>query len=425
MLRIKMSCFLFTLMIFTVDAEETIRTYADRIGLNIGIAIRESYITNSGGSSTIHNEIVKNEFNTLVCENAMKSQNLTRSKGYYDFSTADKVVDFAIANDMKVRGHTLIWYFQNSSWLQQGPRDTLLANMKFHIEKVVDHYKGKVFQWDVVNEPFAAEGTGAYRTQNNPWQTVIGEDYIDSAFVWAHAADPDCKLYLNEFSTTFFCAKSDSLLSKVKRMLANGIPIHGVGFQCHESAFKFEDLPIIYDNMKRNFERFTELGLDIAITELDIESSDRALQGANYRMYLRAAFEIPRFKTLLVWGVSDRDSWRSSGTPLLYDGNFEPKPCHDSLLAFLENPVSVDIAFPVRFRSEPYVIGIGPWTTPSSTYRQHDGRVELFDLRGARAASIQSSHIATAHFPPELLRASGTRLVRGGGQPTRTTTRVK
>ncbi|MBN1575296.1 MAG: endo-1,4-beta-xylanase [Chitinispirillaceae bacterium] len=401
--------------IITADAQESLRKYADSLGLNIGVAIRESYITGTGSSATTHNNIVKTEFNTVVCENAMKSQNLAYSKTTYNFSTADNVVDFAIANKMKIRGHTLVWYRQNAQWLISGDREMLLANMKYHIEKVMGHYRGKIYQWDVVNEPFDEAGSGKFRTDNNPWQTVIGEDYIDSAFVYAHAADPGCKLYINEFGTTFPGPKSEALYDKVKEMLDNGIPVHGVGFQCHEGAVEDTVAAGLYAGIKYNFNRFAELGLDLAVTELDIQSSDPKAQADNYRVYLQVALSFPQCRTFVIWGVSDKDSWRSSGTPLIYDGNFKPKPAYDALLAVLKDPTPVVLVDrrARRLTKAGYLV----YDRANNTVRVNDPSsngpaiMEMFDLRGARIAKVTLR--ANNPLPLSSMKtAPGTALIR-------------
>jgi endo-1,4-beta-xylanase len=286
------------------SASEPLRDYADKVGFNVGVAIKESYITSNNAT---HNNLVKKEFNTIVCENAMKAQNVAPSKNSYDFTIPDQVVNFALANNMKIRGHTLVWYNQNPDWLASGTRQTLLQNMKYHIEKVMSHYKGKLFQWDVVNEAFADNG-GEYRPEN-PYYQIIGEDYIDSAFVYAHNVDPDCKLFINDYNNSYINDKSTALYNKVKRMVDAGIPVNGVGFQCHERSAK--KAPDLYKKIRDNFDRFAALGLEIAITEIDIRlwDSTLAVQGEVYATFMKVALDMPECNTFVVWGVRDQDSW--------------------------------------------------------------------------------------------------------------------
>jgi endo-1,4-beta-xylanase len=318
---------------------DSLRQYADKIGFNIGVAMGVKFDQNN----QTHNNLVKKEFNIVVSENNMKAENIHPQKGQPNFVNADKLVTFAQQNNMKVRGHTLVWYNQNPDWLMSGTRQSLLENMKFHIETVAGHFKGKIYQWDVVNEAFADEG-GGYR---NPchWYSIIGEDYIDSAFVYAHRADPDCKLFLNDYNNSYTNTKSTAIYNKVKKMRENGIPIHGVGFQCHERTSK--NTPDLYDRVKTNFDRFAALGLEIAITEIDIriESGSNAdTHAAVYDTFLKAALNTPKCNTFMIWGVIDEDSWVGADQQaLIFDNSFQPKPAYYSLLAALKTaqPISV------------------------------------------------------------------------------------
>lgn len=406
------------LLLQSVTAQESLRKYADALGLNIGVAIKDSYISGTDAISTTHNAIVKTQFNTVVCENAMKANDIAPTKTSYNFSPADKVVDFAVANKMKIRGHTLVWYFQNASWLTKGPRDTLLANMKYHIQQEVGHYKGKLYQWDVVNEPFAEDGT--FRTINNPWQTIIGDDYIDSAFVYAHAADPDAKLYINEYTTTFPGPKADALYAKVKKMLANGIPVQGVGFQCHEKAVQDLAAAGVAEGFAYSLKRFAALGVELAVTELDLESGDPVSQAANYATYLRVVLAVPQCKTFVLWGVSDKDSWRASGTPLIYDRNFAAKPAYDSLLAVLKKASTETVPADCHKFDAPLRRGTLHYDRVSNTlslltspWKIDAVLCELFDLRGVKTA-VFSLHPEAVVPLASFKHAEGSFIIRSG-----------
>lgn len=370
----KSSVLLYVLFLMPFSQENSLRYYADKIGLNIGVAVKEDYILNNNQK---HNDLVKREFNTIVCENSMKAQNIAPTKNSYDFSIPDRVVDFGLKNNMNIRGHTLIWYSQNPQWLSKGTRISLLADMKYHIEKVMTHYKGKIFQWDVVNEPFANDD-GEYR--DSPWYDIIGENYIDSAFVYAHRADPDCKLFLNDYNNSYITHKSTVMYNKVKKMVENGIPIDGVGFQCHERSEKKS--PELYDNVRSNFERFADLGMEIAITEIDIRlwDSTYAVQGEVYGTFMQVALDIPAVKTFMIWGVRDQDSWTGADQKaLLFDNNFNPKPAYDTLKALLSAQQQTTDA------GRPFINA--NFKNIRSTHflnKNGFGRTEFFDLRGVR-----------------------------------------
>jgi endo-1,4-beta-xylanase len=363
------------------SASEPLRDYADKVGFNVGVAIKESYITSNNAT---HNNLVKKEFNTIVCENAMKAQNVAPSKNSYDFTIPDQVVNFALANNMKIRGHTLVWYNQNPDWLASGTRQTLLQNMKYHIEKVMSHYKGKLFQWDVVNEAFADNG-GEYRPEN-PYYQIIGEDYIDSAFVYAHNVDPDCKLFINDYNNSYINDKSTALYNKVKRMVDAGIPVHGVGFQCHERSAK--KAPDLYKKIRDNFDRFATLGLEIAITEIDIRlwDSTLAVQGEVYATFMKVALDMPECNTFVVWGVRDQDSWVGADQyALLFDNDFKPKPAYDSLNVLLKNvpPIAIIDHNCNDGLKKPELI-----TKTGTALVQKRPYTSMFDLRGVRIGYI-------------------------------------
>nr|MCU0609371.1 endo-1,4-beta-xylanase [Chitinispirillaceae bacterium] len=242
-------------------AQETLKTHADRLGLNFGTCVGTAFNANEQA----YVDILKREFNTVVCENAMKADATEPRQGTFSFTNADKLVAFAQQNSMKIRGHTLVWHNQNPSWLANGTwtRQTLLAAMKAHINGVAGHYRGNIFEWDVVNEAFDDAGAGAMR--NSFWRKTIGPDFIDSAFVYAHAADPSALLYYNDYSTITVNAKSTAIYNKIKSMLDNKIPVHGIGFQSHQTIGEYSGS--FYNNIKTNLDRFAALGLKIAITE--------------------------------------------------------------------------------------------------------------------------------------------------------------
>ncbi len=332
----KQTLFIVSLLLCYVSISaqnQPLKYYAEKHGKNIGVAIREAYM--SGGGGATHNELVKKEFNTVVCENAMKSSSLSKSKTSYNFSTADAVVNFAISNKMKVRGHTLIWHGQNAGWITTGSRVQVLDNMNYHIKKVVEYYKGKCFQWDVVNEAYEDEGPNM---RNSAYRTIVGPDFIDSAFVYAHRADPDCKLFYNDFNIETINTKSDAVYAMVKKMVQNGIPIHGVGFQSHEPGWAGKRGFSSYSALKENIERFAALGLEIAITELDVGGNT---QDKVYADYMKVTLDIPAVTTFMIWGVRDQDSWRSSTSPLIYNNSWQPKPAYNAILDVLKNTAVV------------------------------------------------------------------------------------
>lgn len=397
------------------SGQESLRKHADAIGLNIGVAMGSQF---DMGNAT-HNNLVKAEFNTVVAENSMKAQNIHPSKGRTNFGGPDKLLSFAQQNNMKMRGHTLIWHSQNAGWITTGSRQQVLENMKYHIETVMGHFKGKIFQWDVVNEAFE---DGGPNLRNSAYKSIVGEDFIDSAFVFAHRVDPDCKLFYNDFSTSTINSKSTAIYNKVKKMLQNKIPIDGVGFQSHQSTG--DGSSALYDKVKENFERFAALGLEIAITELDVKGSDFTAQAKVYSTYLQIALEMPAVKTYMIWGVRDQDSWVSP-TPLIFNNSFQPKPAYTAILNLLKDPPPAVSVFQTNHRvvssANPVLFSYNNTEkTIMISDQSTSGRcpIELFNIAGAKIFSC----IVPTNVPFSLSSIaipSGTTLVKANDQVLR------
>ena len=320
------------------DAKDnnTLRYYADKNQKSVGVALA----TYKGLQSD--RDAAGKQFNMMVCENEMKMEVLQPSQGSFSFGSADNLVSFAQRNNMVVRGHCLVWHSQQPTWLSSDgkkndkgwTREQALAIMKNHITKVMQHYKGKVREWDVVNECLDDDQT---TVRTNPdsydlrrqsvWQLAIGDDYIDSAFVYARQADPDAILYLNDYGVELQGkAKSMAFYNLAMRLKNDGIPIDGVGLQCHFSIGEVDSVKL--DN---TIKRFEEAGLKCIITELDmgVPSTTEANlleQARCYRVVTDIVLNHANCPSMVIWGIKDNDSWRSSSNPLLYTSGLEKKP---------------------------------------------------------------------------------------------------
>ncbi|MDQ1293982.1 MAG: endo,4-beta-xylanase, partial [Actinomycetota bacterium] len=201
---------------------------------------------------------------------------------------------------------------------------TALRNaMKNHITQVMQHYQGKLYAWDVVNEAFA-DGSSS-RRDSNLQQT--GNDWIEVAFKTARAADPDVKLCYNDYNTDDMNhAKTQGVYNMVKDFKARGVPIDCVGFQSH-----FNNQSPVPGNYQQNLQRFADLGVEVQITELDIEGSGQT-QSNNYTKVVKACLAVAKCTGITVWGVRDSDSWRASATPLLFDNSGNKKPAYTGTL---------------------------------------------------------------------------------------------
>ena len=267
--------------------------------------------------------IITPEYNILVCENAMKFASTEPTKGNFTFSGGDNVLSFATTNGMKMRGHCLLWHAQTSAWIQSLNRTDMLAGLKEHIEGVLTHYKGKILEWDVVNEALSG-GTNSF------YAKTIGTGYIDTAFVYAHPADPGAYLYYNDYGGEGTGGRGDQIYNMVKTMQQNGIPIHGVGMQCHFT----NSIP---STISANIKRLGDLGLRVSLTEIDIANT--STNGAPWTALMQACLENYNCTTFLVWGVHDGVSWRGSSCGCtIFDGQQKPKPAvYDALMSALNS----------------------------------------------------------------------------------------
>ena len=322
--------------------EASLRELAQRNSRYIGAAVGGAF----WDDEPVYREILKREFSMLVAENAMKFEPIEPSQGNFNWTKADALIDFAEENRMKVRGHTLVWH-RESGWAEdlQATREEMIAVMQNHIRTVVGRYKGRISHWDVVNE---AIDEGGDVLRDSFWRRKIGDDYIDIAFQTAHEADPDALLFYNDFGAENMGDKSDKVYNLAKGMLERGIPIHGVGMQCHFSNTGFQA-----DEVDRNMKRLNDLGLMAAITELDFcvempaDESDLEQQKQHYKRIMEVCLENTNCTSLLTWGFTDKYSWIPShfegkGAALPLDADYEPKPGYYGLREALnEQPVPV------------------------------------------------------------------------------------
>jgi endo-1,4-beta-xylanase len=268
------------------------------------------------------------EFSSVTPENAMKWEVTEPKPGHFDFGDADRVVAFATAHHMRVRGHVLVWHQQNPSWLTSGhfTRAQLVAILRRHIFTVVGRYRGRVASWDVVNEVMGDDG----HLRKTFWLQRLGPQYIDLAFQFAHEADPAATLYYNEIGAEGLGPKSDAMYAGVKTLLARGVPIGGIGFESHLTL----DGPPA--DFKDNMERFAKLGLQIAVTEADVrvrlpaDPAKLQVQAEAFRDLLDDCRSVDACRSFTFWGFTDRYSWIPDNQPgfgaaTLLDGRLNPK----------------------------------------------------------------------------------------------------
>ncbi|MER5666062.1 non-reducing end alpha-L-arabinofuranosidase family hydrolase [Streptomyces mirabilis] len=269
--------------------------------------------------------ILDREFNSVTPENEMKWDTTEPSRGNFNFGPADQIVNRAIAHGQRMRGHTLVWHSQLPSWVSSiRDANTLRSVMNNHITTEMNHFKGKIYAWDVVNEAFADGGSGQHRS--SAFQNLLGDGFIEQAFRTARTANPAAKLCYNDYSIEDWnAAKTQGVYRMVRDFKSRGVPIDCVGFQSH---FGTGGPPA---NFQTTLSNFAALGVDVQITELDIAQAPPTA----YANTVRACMNVPRCTGITAWGIRDSDSWRSGENPLLFDRSGNKKPAYNAALTAL------------------------------------------------------------------------------------------
>jgi len=332
---------------------------------------------------------IKTHYDILTPENCMKPQPIHPLKDQYNWTTADALVKWCEDNGVKVWGHTLGWHAQTASWFlyappaetkgpaeseasqaeagnrREGrgrfgrrrnlgpplPREVAMKNLKDHIMTVVGRYKGRIIGWDVFNESIADGGDGSTENlRSSSWYQVVGPDVLTMAFKWAHEADPSAQLYYNDYNIERGAVENNgkhaSSIKLLKRLIAEGAPITGVGIQGHWH------LDTNLADVEKAITNYASLGLRVAITELDVTATGSnsgafgvrrgpiTIPPENYQkqadVYAKL-FEIFKRHSDVIdrvtfWGLSDRRSWRRGQDALLFDRELQPKPAFNAVL---------------------------------------------------------------------------------------------
>ena len=325
--------------------------------------------------SSVTNTKLTHHYNVLTAENHMKPIYIAPTQGSYNFTTADNMVAAARASGFQVVGHTLLWHSQNAGWMTSigSNKNTALTAMKKYITDVVTHFKGKIYSWDVLNEAFPdgvianADWKNVIRKAGdsqgpNPWYVAIGSDFVYEGFLAARQADPDAILYYNDYNLDQVgkATMVRNMVRDVNQQYAAAYPsetrllIEGIGMQSHHNT------NVQASSIRSTLNLFKPLGVKISISELDVLGqgySDFAKVGSGtnkqgsttvttaglqaqanlYGEYMALFIEYADIiERVSLWGVTDNQSWRSAGLPLLFDANGKAKPAYYAFVAALE-----------------------------------------------------------------------------------------
>ncbi|MEU4332635.1 endo-1,4-beta-xylanase [Nonomuraea dietziae] len=298
-------------------AASTLGAAAAQSGRYFGTAIASGKLGDSA-----YTTIANREFDMVTAENEMKIDATEPNQGQFNFTAGDRVYNWAVQNGKRVRGHTLAWHSQQPGWMQALSGSSLRQAMINHINGVMGHYKGKIYAWDVVNEAYADGNSGGQRDSN---LQRTGNDWIEVAFRTARAADPAAKLCYNDYNIdNWTWAKTQGVYNMVRDFKARGVPIDCVGLQSH-----FNSNSAYNSNYRTTIQSFAALGVDVQITELDIQGGS----ATTYANVVNDCLAVPRCTGISVWGVRDSDSWLgANAAPLLFDSNGNKKAAYTAVL---------------------------------------------------------------------------------------------
>ncbi|NRF39474.1 endo-1,4-beta-xylanase [Pedobacter foliorum] len=321
----------------------------------IGVAVTPQQLKDSA-----QRRLILTHFNSLTAENAMKMGPIHPQEDRYEWTGADAIVNFAVANGLKVRGHNLCWHSQVPKWMFYDKagnlvtKEVLLGRLKEHIKAVVGRYKGKIYAWDVVNE--AVSDNPKEFLRNSLWYQICGEDFIAKAFEYAHEADPKAILFYNDYNTES-PEKRQRIFKLLKKLIDAGVPVHAVGLQGHWS---------IKDPSKEMLgaaiQQYADLGIKVQVTELDVsiytdgnipenagaEGASgfspelQKLQANQYANFFQIFRQYKGSITgVTFWNLSDRYSWLDNfpvrgrkNYPLLFDKDLQPKAAYWNVVKF-------------------------------------------------------------------------------------------
>jgi len=279
------------------------------------------------------------QFGQLTPGNSMKWYATEPEQGQFNFTGGQQIVSLAQQNKQLMRGHNCVWYEELPDWLTSGTFNAteLTSIVSTHCGTIVGHWKGDMYSWDIINEPFNDDGTW----RSDIFYNTLGQTFVSVALNAASAADPNVKLYINDYNIEGPGAKATSMQNLVTSLKSAGVPIHGIGFESH---FIVGELPA---NIQQNMEAFTALGVEVSITELDIRmtlpSTDALLQQQkeDYQTVIAACMAVEGCAGMTLWDYTDKYSWVPStfsgqGAACPWDENLVKKPAYDGIAAALQ-----------------------------------------------------------------------------------------
>ena len=305
---------------------DPLRGAAAAAGKRVGTAVQSSLLADAR-----YGAVFSRHFDYVTAEYEMKWDPIERTRGAEDFSGGDAIASYAAAHGMQVKGHALVWHQAVPGWVSTLDAAALRTEFERHIRSVASHYRGRVIAWDVVNEAIDDVGFGL---RHSIFRELLGDGYVADAFRIAHDADPQALLFYNDYGGEGLGGKADAIYDLVRGLVAQGVPINGVGLQMHVRAAA----PPSEASVAANLRRLAALGLRVNISEMDVRVGDLGgataanleTQKSVYHAMTAACVAEPACDAVTFWGFTDAHSWIYSqygaDAPLLFDAQYAPKP---------------------------------------------------------------------------------------------------
>lgn len=334
---------------------ETVKQYAEQRGLYVGAAYNY-WVAKYESDGEQYENLFAQEFNALTDYSTLEMEEILSAPDEYYFDPADYICAYCSDNGMVMTGQHLVWHGGIAEWVETNitTGNQAVQFLQSYISNVVIHYRneypGIIRWWSVVNEAISHSAPYSYR--DTIWYDLIGPDYIELAFRWAHEANPDAKLYYNDYGIETPGPKTDYVFSMLSNLIADGVPVHGVGLQCH---FSLSDEMDITNDLSAVIRNFAGLGLEVYITELDIlinddsdgKSADKLNRQAEwFRQVTEVCINEPACKIMMMWGLTDKYSYvnhadwldQDEDWPHIFDESLQPKPAYYAIRNELKSP---------------------------------------------------------------------------------------
>lgn len=325
------------------DAHPVVNKDLDALKDNYNFLLGTARSSDFGRLSDAEDELIKKHFDIITLTNAMKPDALESNEGRFTWGPADYIVNKNIKNNVKIHGHVLAWHQQTPKWMIGRTKEEALENLRKYISDVMTHYRGKCYSWDVVNEAISDNITDTQSLKgilrDSEWRKVIGDDWIKYAFEYAAEADPDAKLYYNDYSLED-PLKADAVVTLINDLKEDNIRVDGIGIQGHFNNNTSVEM------VENTLKKFEALKIKVSISEMDVayygatpdehgnmSYDDQVKQAQKYAQLMQLFRKYDDIiERVSFWGVDDGTSWLSEYYPLLFDKDFKPKQAYYAVL---------------------------------------------------------------------------------------------